>query len=147
MKKVYHLLLQVLSNFATIFAITFFASLLIDAKIFEQKTLVFSYVYYKLIISFGAAIILTLFYKINRTTVLIQLIVTFMVSLIVIYAQGFLSGWFNFEDLTFCIISLSCNILGLIAVAIYLYIRRKRQSDLLNKHLKNFKERDLNEKN
>lgn len=147
MKKVYQLLLQVLSNFATIFAITFFASLLIDAKIFEQKTLVFSYVYYKLFISFGAAIILTLFYKINRTTVLIQLIVTFMVSLIVIYAQGFLSGWFNFEDLTFCIISLACNILGLIAVAIYLYIRRKRQSDLLNKHLKNFKERDLNEKN
>lgn len=147
MKKVYHLLLHILSNFATIFAIAFFATLLIDATIFGQKAMVFSYVYYKILISFGAAIILTLFYQINKMTMFIQLLVTFIVSLAVIYVQGFISGWFNFKDLTFCIISLSINIIGLVGVALYLYTRRKKQSDLLNKQLKNFKERDFYEKN
>ena len=147
MKKIYHLLLHILNNFAIIFAITFFATLLIDATIFGQKTMVFSYVYYKLLISFGAAVILSLFYQINRTTMLIQLLVTFIVSLTVIYIQGFISGWFNFHDLAFYIISISCNIIGLVGVGIYLYIRRKRQSDMLNKQLQNFKERDFNEKN
>lgn len=146
MKKIYQLLLHILSNFATIFAITFFATLLIDATIFQQKAMVFSYVYYKMLISLGAAIVLTLFYQINKTTVFIQLLFTFFIVLTVIYAQGFISGWFNFDDLTFCIISLSINIIGLVGVAIYLYIRRKKQSDLLNEQLQQFKERDFYEK-
>ena len=85
--------------------------------------------------------------QINNVTVTIQAFVTYFTILILIYLFGFFNGWFAFDNIIFLCISLLLNVIGLTITIIFLLIRKKRQTDMLNKQLSSIKERVNHEEN
>ena len=82
-----------------IFAVTFITKISVDALIFNQKTLSFSYIYFEVIAIVLSSLILTFFFQINRITLLIQILVTYIIITVDIYILGFISGWFSFKNI------------------------------------------------
>lgn len=147
MRKFKNILISFLTNLMIVCFDVMLAQLLIGALIFGQKSVVISNYYIQLPILFLVSILLTLFYQINKITVTIQVFVTYLTILIIIYIFGFFNGWFALDNIMFLIISLLLNAIGLTVTIIILLIRRKRQNDILNKQLLNIKERVKYEEN
>lgn len=147
MRKFKKILISFLTNLMIVCFDVMLAQLLIGALIFGQKSVVISNYYIQLPILFLVSILLTLFYQINKITVTIQVFVTYLTILIIIYIFGFFNGWFALDNIMFLIISLLLNAIGLTVTIIILLIRRKRQNDILNKQLLNIKERVKYEEN
>lgn len=129
-----------------IFAVTFITKISVDALIFNQKTLSFSYIYFEVIAIVLSSLILTFFFQINRITLLIQILVTYIIITVDIYILGFISGWFSFKNILFVIISLSINVIGVVIFSIGAFIRKNIQQEKLNKELELYKEQETYEK-
>lgn len=129
-----------------IFAVTFITKISVDALIFNQKTLSFSYIYFEVIAIVLSSLILTFFFQINRITLLIQILVTYIIITVDIYILGFISGWFSFKNILFVIISLSINVIGVVIFSITAFIRKNIQQEKLNKELELYKEQETYEK-
>ena len=129
-----------------IFAVTFITKISVDALIFNQKTLSFSYIYFEVIAIVLSSLILTFFFQINRITLLIQILVTYIIITVDIYILGFISGWFSFKNILFVIISLSINVIGVVIFSIAVFIRKNIQQEKLNKELELYKEQETYEK-
>lgn len=147
MKKIARFFASFLSTFMIIFAIVFFAKMLIDALIFSQRAINYNYIYLELIIVVISSLLLTLFYQINTINVIIQILVTFLMILVVIYSFGIITGWFSFENWLFTLITILISALGLGFIAFLILYLRKRQMKNLNNQLNSYKERDNYEKN
>ncbi len=147
MKKIIRFLTSFLTTCIIIFAVAFFAKVLIDGLIFGQRSVNYNYVYLEILVVVVISILLTLFYQINSITLFIQIVVTFISIILTIYMFGIFSGWFTFDKLLFTIIPLSFNIIGLVAVSLLLLYVRKRQTKNLNKQLESYKEREHHEEN
>lgn len=129
-----------------IFAVTFITKISVDALIFNQKTLSFSYIYFEVIAIVLSSLILTFFFQINRITLLIQILVTYIIITVDIYILGFISGWFSFKNILFVIISLSINVIGVVIFSVAAFIRKNIQQEKLNKELELYKEQETYEK-
>ncbi len=147
MRKFKNILISFLTNLMIVCFDVMLAQLLIGALIFGQKSVIISNYVIQLPILFLVSILLTLFYQINKITVSIQVFVTYLTILIIIYVFGFFNGWFAFDNIMFLIISLLLNAIGLTITIVILLIKRKHQNDILNKQLLNIKERVKNEEN
>lgn len=147
MNKCKKIMISFLTNLMIVCFDVLFAQILIGALIFGQKSVVITHFYIQIPILFFVSILLTLFYQINNITVTIQVFVTYLTILILIYLFGFFNGWFAFENITFLVISLLLNIIGLSITIVFLLIRKKRQTDMLNKQLSSIKERVYHEEN
>lgn len=147
MKKIARFFASFLTTFMIIFAIVFFAKMLIDALIFSQRAINYNYIYLELIIVVISSLLLTLFYQINTINVIIQILVTFLMILVVIYSFGIITGWFSFENWLFTLITILISALGLGFIAFLILYLRKRQMKNLNNQLNSYKERDNYEKN
>ena len=147
MKKITRFLVSFSITFIIIFAVAFLAKIFIDAFIFSQKAVNYKYILFDLIVVIVFSLLLTLFYQINKTTILVQVIVTFITMLLVIYSFGIISGWFGFNNLGFSLIAIGFNVLGLLGVFLIIYFIKKKQASILNKELESYKERDNYEKN
>lgn len=147
MKKIARFFASFLTTFMIIFAIVFFAKMLIDALIFSQKAINYNYIYLELIIVVISSLLLTLFYQINTVNVIIQILVTFLMILVVIYSFGIITGWFSFENWLFTLITILISTLGLGFIAFLILYLRKKQMKNLNNQLNSYKERDNYEKN
>ena len=147
MKKFKNILISFLTNLMIVCFDVLLTQLLIGALIFGQKSVVISNYYIQLPILFLVSILLTLFYQINKITMTIQVFVTYLTILIIIYVFGFFNGWFAFDNIKFLIISLLLNAVGLTITIVILLIRKKRQTDMLNEQLLTIKERVQNEEN
>lgn len=147
MKKIARFFASFLSTFMIIFAIVFFAKMLIDALIFSQRAINYNYIYLELIIVVISSLLLTLFYQINTINVIIQILVTFLMILVMIYSFGIITGWFSFENWLFTLITILISTLGLGFIAFLILYLRKRQMKNLNNQLNSYKERDNYEKN
>lgn len=147
MRKFKNILISFLTNLMIVCFDVMLAQLLIGALIFGQKSVIISNYVIQLPILFLVSILLTLFYQINKITVSIQVFVTYLTILIIIYVFGFFNGWFAFDNIMFLIISLLLNAIGLTITIVILLVRRKHQNDILNKQLLNIKERVKNEEN
>lgn len=147
MKKFERFVVTFLSIFVITFAFAFFAKVIIDAIIFDQNAIIFKYIYWDIIVCVAASVILTLFYQINNISTSVQALVTYVVAISVVYMFGAFSGWFSFNNMIFVLISLSFNVIGLILVVLFLFIKHKKQNQELNDQLASFKERGQNEEN
>ena len=147
MNKFKKIMISFLTNFMIVCFDVLFAQILIGALIFGQKSVVVTHFYIQIPILFLVSILLTLFYQINNVTVTIQVFVTYLTILILIYLFGFFNGWFVFDNILFLVISLLLNIIGLTITVVFLFIRKKRQTDMLNKQLSSIKERVHHEEN
>ena len=147
MKKIARFFASFLTTFMIMFAIVFFAKMLIDALIFSQKAINYNYIYLELIIVVISSLLLTLFYQINSVNVIIQILVTFLMILVVIYSFGIITGWFSFENWLFTLITILISTLGLGFIAFLILYLRKKQMKNLNNQLNSYKERDNYEKN
>lgn len=147
MKKIARFFASFLTTFMIIFAIVFFAKMLIDALIFSQRAINYNYIYLELIIVVISSLLLTLFYQINTVNVIIQILVTFLMILVVIYSFGIITGWFSFENWLFTLITILISTLGLGFIAFLILYLRKKQMKNLNNQLNSYKERDNYEKN
>lgn len=147
MKKIARFFASFLTTFMIIFAIVFFAKMLIDALIFSQRAINYNYIYLELIIVVISSLLLTLFYQINSVNVIIQILVTFLMILVVIYSFGIITGWFSFENWLFTLITILISTLGLGFIAFLILYLRKKQMKNLNNQLNSYKERDNYEKN
>ena len=135
MKKLKNLLIAFLTNFMIVCFVVLFAQVFIGALIFGQKSVVISHFYIQIPILVLVSILLTLFYQINNITVTIQIFVTYLTILLLTYSFGFFNGWFAFDNMKFLIISLLLNAIGLTITITILLIRKKHQTDILNKQL------------
>ena len=131
--------------FTISFSLTFIAKIVIDALVFSQKTLTYNYMYLELIVILVVAILLTLFYQINRISLFVQVIVTYVMILIDIYFFGFISGWFSFNNLVFLIVSISFNIVGLAIISTIVLLNNVMKQKKLNEELKHYKEDNYEE--
>ena len=147
MKKILRFLTSFLVTFVVLFTITFLSKLIIDALIFSQRSVNYKYITIFLPIVTVAALLLTLFFQLNKVTFFIQTAVTYLMIIIIIFAFGVISGWFTFEKITFSTIVLIFNIVGFSGVSLMIMLLKKRLNSKLNKQLKSFKERDHYEKN
>ncbi len=147
MKKAKNILISFLTNMMIVCFDVLFSQILIGALIFGQKSVVLTNYYIQIPILILVSILLTLFYQINKITVTIQILVTYLTILILIYIFGFFNGWFAFDNIKFIGISLLFNAIGLTITTVILLIRKKRQTDMLNKQLSNIKERVQYEEN
>lgn len=147
MKKFKKIMISFLTNLMIVSFDVLFAQILIGALIFGQKSVVITHFYIQIPILFIVSMLLTLFYQINNVTVTIQAFVTYFTILILIYLFGFFNGWFAFDNIIFLCISLLLNVIGLTITIIFLLIRKKRQTDMLNKQLSSIKERVNHEEN
>ena len=147
MKKVKNIFISFLTNMMIVCFDVLFSQILIGALIFGQKSVVLTNYYIQIPILILVSILLTLFYQINKITVTIQILVTYLTILILIYIFGFFNGWFAFDNIKFIGISLLLNAIGLTITTFILLIRKKKQTDMLNKQLSNIKERVKYEEN
>jgi hypothetical protein len=147
MKKLKNLLIAFLTNFMIVCFVVLFAQIFIGALIFGQKSVIISHFYIQIPILVLVSILLTLFYQINNITVTIQTFVTYLTMLLLSYSFGFFNGWFAFDNIKFLIISLLLNAIGLTITITILLIRKKHQTDILNKQLLSIKERAQYEEN
>ena len=145
-KKIGRFLTTFITLMIIIFAVTFITKISVDALIFNQKTLSFSYIYFEVIAIVLSSLILTFFFQINRITLLIQILVTYIIITVDIYILGFISGWFSFKNILFVIISLSINVIGVMIFSIAVFIRKNIQQEKLNKELELYKEKETYEK-
>lgn len=146
MKKLLRFLTSFLITFVVIFTITFLTKLIIDAVIFSQRSVIYKNITFLVPIVGLSSVILTLFFQLNKVTILIQTIVTYLVMILTIFAFGVISGWFNFDRKTFSGIVLGFNIVGFSIVTFIILLLKNRLNSKLNKQLKSFKEREHYEK-
>lgn len=147
MKKLLRFLTSFLVTFVAIFTITFLTKLIIDAVIFSQRSVIYKNISLLLPIVTFSALVLTLFFQLNKVTIVIQTAVTYLTIILTIFAFGVISGWFNFDRKTFSGIVLGFNIVGFSIVSLIIMMLKRRLNSKLNHQLKSFKERDLHEKN
>ena len=147
MNKIKKIVISFLTNLMIVCFVVLFAQILIGAFIFGQKSVVIANFSIQLPILFFVSILLTLFYQINTITVSIQAFVTYLTILLLVYLFGFFNGWFAFDNIVFLVISLLLNVIGLTITIVVLMIRKKRQTDILNKQLSSIKERAQYEEN
>ena len=147
MKKLLRFLTSFLVTFVVIFTITFLTKLIIDAVIFSQRSVNYKNISLLLPIVTFSALVLTLFFQLNKVTIVIQTAVTYLTIILTIFAFGVISGWFNFDRKTFSGIVLGFNIVGFSIVSLIIMMLKRRLNSKLNHQLKSFKERDLHEKN
>ena len=147
MNKIKKIVISFLTNLMIVCFVVLFAQILIGASIFGQKSVVIANFSIQLPILFFVSILLTLFYQINTITVSIQAFVTYLTILLLVYLFGFFNGWFAFDNIVFLVISLLLNVIGLTITIVVLMIRKKRQTDILNKQLSSIKERAHYEEN
>ncbi len=88
------------------------------------------------------SVILYFIFKINKISILAQIVITYSVVSIGTYVQGYVVRIFSIHDLKFLLISISISLLGLLILATILLVKNKNENDRLNKYLENFKERD-----
>ncbi|MGM9899180.1 MAG: hypothetical protein ACI32E_01215 [Bacilli bacterium] len=88
------------------------------------------------------SVILYFIFKINKISILAQIVITYSVVSIGTYVQGYVVRIFSIHDLKFLLISISISLLGLLILAAILLVKNKNENDRLNKYLENFKERD-----
>ena len=88
------------------------------------------------------SVILYFIFKINKISILAQIVITYAVVSIGTYVQGYVVRIFSIHDLKFLLISISISLLGLLILAAILLVKNKNENDRLNKYLENFKERD-----
>lgn len=147
MNKIKKIVISFLTNLMIVCFVVLFAQILIGALIFGQKSVIIANFSIQLPILFFVSILLTLFYQINTITVSIQAFVTYLTILLLVYLFGFFNGWFAFDNIVFLVISLLLNVIGLTITIVVLLIRKKRQTDILNKQLSSIKERAQYEEN
>lgn len=88
------------------------------------------------------SVILYFIFKINKISILAQIVITYSVVSIGTYVQGYVVRIFSIHDLKFLLISISISLLGLLILVAILLVKNKNENDRLNKYLENFKERD-----
>ncbi len=146
MKKKLNIIRSMFVTFSIVFASTMVSYMIIDYGVFGQHNIRFGNIllicFYIVIIS----VLLNLFYRINKVTLITQIVVTYLTILFLIYLVGFTSGWFPRNNLHFLLISLAINVVGFIVLALVLLLRRNRESRKLNEDLAKYKEHDQNEK-
>lgn len=130
-----------------IFAVTFLTKIVVDDFVFAQKTIAFRYIYLEVIAIIVSSILLTLFYQINRITLFVQVLVTYLTISFDIYFLGLISGWFNYNNLVFFIASICVILVGAFVIIGVTFIRRYIQQLRLNKELASYKEEESHEKN
>ena len=146
-KKLVRFLTTFITLFIIIFAVTFITKIIVDDLVFKQKSLAFRYIYLEVAVIALSSLVLTFFYQINKITLLIQIIVTYIITIIDIYTLGFISGWFSFKNLMFVVVSISINIIGAIIVSLVALLRKHIQQTRLNKQLAEYKEQVHYEEN
>jgi len=95
-----------------------------------------------LIFSIVLSVVLYFIFKLNKISLLFQIIFAYLVIMIGVYAQGYMIRLFTFYDVRFFIICFLISLVGLFILSLVLLLKNKKENDNLNKYLNNFKERD-----
>lgn len=145
MKKKMKKISKYILNFAAIFAILFTMSIIIFTSISQ-------YVYENVgflrelltivCVCVGMAIVIVIFLQINRISQLVQLIIIYCFSFIVIFVMGYFLYMYDFyNNFRLLLSTIIFFIIGLICIITVQIIVSKKNNDSLNAELKQFKER------
>ena len=90
-----------------------------------------------------ASFLLSVFFRINNITIVVQVIIVYLFLSFIILIVGYYLYIYDFVYNVKLLISTIISLLiGLIIIIVISIIRVKNSNDSLNKNLKNFKERD-----
>lgn len=138
----HNLMIRTISIFSILFTIILGVIALVQLYIFDQHSINIIEIFLIGLITFIISLLLSLFYQINKITVFIQIITTYIILIIFLYFLGFASNWFSFKDISFLIISLSFNFVGIIILSIIIFVNRYKEIRDLNRDLSHYKGRD-----
>lgn len=128
-------------TFVTIFSMIIGVYSLIEGFVFKQNTFSYKYFMYIAIISLVISNFVVLFFKINKVTFFVQIVIVYSCLSVLIFIMGFLFDWFSFKHPTFLIISLIITLIGLgifyLIFLIYNYFENKK----INSDIHDYQER------
>lgn len=145
MKKFLKKLSKYILNFASIFAILFTMSIIIFTAISQYVYENVGFLRELLTIAFVCgimAIVIVAFLQINRISQLVQLIIIYCFSFVVIFIMGYSLYIYDFYNNSRLLIStIIFFMIGLVCITTIQLISSKKNDDFLNANLKQFKER------
>ena len=123
--------------FLTIFAIITISEYIYQDTGFAKNLLILG------IVCALASFLLSVFFRINNITIVVQVIIVYLFLSFIILIVGYYLYIYDFVYNVKLLISTIISLLiGLIIIIVISIIRVKNSNDSLNKNLKNFKERD-----
>lgn len=134
-------IVKILVNFTVIFSMLAVFDIVVSSLLGNKTGNFYMWI---MIVLFAIiiSVILYFIFKINKISILAQIVITYSVVSIGTYVQGYVVRIFSIHDLKFLLISISISLLGLLILAAILLVKNKNENDRLNKYLENFKERD-----
>lgn len=128
-------------TFVTIFSMIIGVYSLIEGFVFKQNTFSYKYFMYIAIISLVISNFVVLFFKINKVTFFVQIVIVYSCLSILIFIMGFLFDWFSFKHPRFLIIALIIDLIGLgvfyLIFLVYNYFENKK----INSDIHDYQER------
>lgn len=94
-----------------------------------------------IICSLVLSVILYFIFKINKISLLGQIVISYTIVMIGVYLQGYIIRLFTFYDLRFFIICFIISLVGLLILSTILLLKNKKEDDDLNRYLNDYKER------
>lgn len=124
-------------TFVTLFSMIIGVYSVIEGFVFKQNTFSYQYFLYMALFAFIISNFMVLFFKINKVTYFVQIIIVYSCLSILVYIMGFLFDWFNFKHPAFLIVSLIVTLIGLgvfylIFTAYNIYENKKINSEIQN---------------
>lgn len=137
-----NLLTKFLVNFAIIFSILSIFYITVGAIIGVGN---FSSVIVWGVITLFSVLLSVIFYflfKMNQITIFLQIVLVYVIFTIAVYTLGYILRLFTIHDIPFFIVSIVISFIGLIILSLILMFKNHRETEDLNKKLKDYKERD-----
>ncbi len=128
-------------TFVTIFSMIIGVYSMIEGFVFKQSTFSYRYFTYIAIISFIISNFMVLFFKINKITFFIQIVIVYSCLNILIYFMGFLFDWFSFKHPIFLIISFLLSLIGLLVFYLIFTIYNHYENKKINSEILKYQER------
>lgn len=134
-------IVKILVNFTVIFSMLAAFDIVVSSLLGNKTGNFFMWIMIVLF-AFIISVILYFIFRLNKISILTQIVITYSVVTIGTYVQGYIVRIFSIHDLKFLLISISISLLGLLILAAILLLKNKKENDRLNQYLENFKERD-----
>lgn len=145
MKKILKKIQKYILNFAAIFAILFTMSIIIftaNSQYVYENVGFLRELLTIVCVCAAMALIIVIFLQINRISQLVQLIIIYCFSFVVIFIMGYFLYIYDFYNNSRLLIStIIFFVIGLVCIIAIQIIVSKKNNDSLNANLKQFKER------
>ncbi len=128
-------------TFVTLFSMIIGVYSVIEGFVFKQNTFSYRYFLYMALFAFIISNFMVLFFKINKVTYFVQIVIVYSCLSVLVYIMGFLFDWFSFKRPTFLIISLIVTIFGLGLFYLLFHIYNYFENKKINSDIQNYQER------